>query len=341
MKTAELHPPFEPETSHVPREKRAGSERLEWNALAVRSRNGRGGAQGLVLGGLVLLATFIWSYWTTLLELVETWNREPDYSHGFLVLPVALYCLWLRRDSAPRGPVQPSLTGLALIALSMVMRIVGSLFYVDALEGWSILVWVAGSAMLLGGRHWLRWSLPAIAFLIFMVPLPYRVEQFVRWPLQRMATSASTVVLQSLGQPAFAEGNTILLGMHRLEIEEACSGLRILMGIIALSCAYVITARRGTATKILVVASAVPVALTANAARIVVTGLLYENVSSRAAATFSHDVAGWVMIPLAAMLFALMLWFLNRLVQEVQPLDVGDQVRRKRLGTSSPRHHFS
>jgi exosortase len=170
--------------------------------------------------------------------------------------------------------------------------------------------------------------LPSIGFLFFMVPLPYRFSHSLAEPLRGAATVMSSWVLQLLGQPALAEGNTILLDQHHLEVEQACSGLRIFMGIIAIAFAYVMATRRAWWEKILILASALPVALVANAARIVVTGLLYRYVSEDVGEQFNHDVAGWAMIPFAAILFGLFLWYLDHLLRETETIGVGEVVAR-------------
>lgn len=288
------------------------------------------GLPSLVAGVVILAAVFAWAYWPTVVELVGAWDREPDYSHGFFVVPVALYFLWARRDRFPRTADGLAWSGLILIVLGIGLRMLGARFYVDALDGWSILFWVAGVAWLFGGWRILWWSCPSITFLWFMVPLPWRVERWLSLPLQRIATKVSCWVLQSFGQPALGEGNTILLGEHHLEVEQACAGLRIFVGIFALAFAYIVLVRRPWWEKALLLLSAVPIALIANSARIVVTGLLYQAVSGEAARTFTHDVAGWVMIPFAAGLFGMALWYLGKLMRKVELVDVGAVVRRER-----------
>ncbi len=292
-----------------------------------------------VVCGLVLAAAFAWAYWPTLVSLVGAWNREPDYSHGFFVAPLAVYFLWARRDRYPGSArhaerdeyiAGPAWLGLLLVAASVAVRVYGAHFYLDALDGWSILLWVAGVVWLLGGWKVMWWAAPSIAFLWFMVPLPFRVERWLSLPLQGAATKLSCWILQALGQPALAEGHTIILGQNQLEVEQACSGLRIFVGIVALAFAYAIVMRRAWWEKALLLLSAVPIALLANAARIVSTGLLYQYVSGEAAKKFSHDAAGWVMILFAAGLFGLVLLYLSRLVREVELVGVGDVVRRQR-----------
>ena len=273
----------------------------------------------LSIGFAFCLAVFAWSYWPTLVELEGSWGREPDYSHGYFVLPLALYFLWLRRDTFPAGFISPDWGGLLLIAASVLLRFVGLRFFLGiSIEGWSMLVWVAGMAWLFGGQKFLRWSLPAIAFLFFMIPLPYRAERMLSLPLQRVATVISTTTLQLLGQPAFAEGNTIILGDEQLEVAQACSGLRILVGIIALAFAFVIATRRPIWERVTLVVSSLPIALVANSCRIVTTGLLYQYSTGDVARKFAHDLSGWFMIPLAVMLFALLMKYCDKLFNTVE-----------------------
>ncbi len=306
----------------------------------------------LAPAGLTLAVAFVWAYWPTLARLVDTWNREPDYSHGFFVVPLAIYFLWARRDRFPgrsaaekgeslhlphaqEGTIAfsaagPAWLGLGLIALCFCARVFSARYYLEAIDGWSIMLWVAGMAWLLWGWRVMWWSLPSIAFLWFMVPLPFRLERALSLPLQSAATKLSCWILQALGQPALAEGHVIVLGDNRLEVEQACSGLRIFVGILALAFAYVIVMRRTWWEKGLLLVSAIPIALLANASRIVATGLLYQYVSGEAAKEFTHAAAGWVMILFAAGLFALVLWYLCRLVREVELVEVGAVLRRER-----------
>ena len=265
---------------------------------------------------------FMWAYWPTLLELVEAWDKLPDNSHGYLVAPIALLFLWVRRDRFPTKIGSARWLGVLLIVASLGVRYMGAMYYLGSVDGWSMMVWVAGVVLLLGGHRVLIWAAPSIIFLAFMIPLPYSAERMFSLPLQKVATLISCWTLQFLGQPAIAQGNTIILGQHHLEVAQACCGLRIFMGIFALAFAYLVIVRCPWWQKLLLALSTVPIALIANATRIVVTGLLYQLVSGDAAQHFSHDMAGWVMIPFAALLFALVLWFLHNTVQEVEVLDV-------------------
>ena len=275
-----------------------------------------------VIGALALVIPLLWSYWPTLTELYETWMTQPDYSHGILVAPFAIGLLWLKRANMP--PIQRSqiVWGLTLLIASVGLRIFSARLFYAPMDGYSIILWLCGSVWIFFGWPVLRWSLPAILFLWFMIPLPYSVASSLSLPLQRIATVASTWMLQFLGQPAISEGNTILINESTLEVANACSGLRVFMGIIALAAAYLMLVKMSHWKKALLVVSVVPIALLANALRIVATAYLYQIESFDNMHQAIHDVSGWLMIPLAAVMFWLVLLYFSKLLPEVESMDL-------------------
>jgi exosortase len=284
---------------------------------------------GVALGVSALAVTFLWAYWSTIGELVTTWNNEPDYSHGFLVPALAGFFLWTARERFPGFQFQFAWPGLLLVLLSLTLRLTAGFYYIPQIDGWSIPLWIAGVVWTFGGWSLARWAMPAMLFLYFMVPLPFRVERMLSLPLQTTATSLSVWALQCLGQPAIDEGHTIHLGTHRLEVEQACSGLRMLVGILALAVAYLLIFPKTWWERALLLASVVPVAMAANTIRIVATGLLYQYVSGDAGKKFTHDFAGWTMIVIAATLFGGVLWYLKKLLPEHETMQLGELLRAR------------
>lgn len=275
-------------------------------------------------GLAVVLAAFGWSYWPVACDLVHIWDHEPDYSHGYLVFPVALYFLWARRGSLPAPSNRLHWGGIALLAFSVAIRAAGSLWYIDAVETWSLPLWIAGVCWLQGGWRLLKWALPSVCFLAFMIPLPFRAEHMLSLPLQRVATKLSCWMLQSLGRPAVAEGNVIFVNDVMLGVAEACSGLRIFISIAALAFVYMVLVKRDWWMKAIIGASVMPIALLTNAVRVVFTALLFEWASSEAAHKFSHDLAGWMMMPVAAGLLGIVSWYVGRLVIDVEAVSPGE-----------------
>jgi exosortase len=266
----------------------------------------------VLLCGLAALSA--WAYWPTWEVMAHKWVHDPQYSHGYLVPLFALVLLWLRRDQAKSLAAQTNWWGVPLVLLGVAARIAGAYLYFDWLDAFSLLPCLAGLAVLLGGWPALRWAWPSIAFLVFMIPLPFRVETALAHPLQRVATIASTYVMQTIGLPAVDEGNTIILKEGRIGIVEACSGLSMMLIFFALSTAVAIVARRPWPDRIIVVLSAVPIAVASNVARITTTGLAQEWFGKEVAHKIFHDWAGWLMMPFAVALLGVELWVLSRLL---------------------------
>jgi exosortase len=202
---------------------------------------------------------------------------------------------------------------MPVLAVGVVLRLVGSYYYYIWFDQISLLFCLAGALIMVGGMPIARWAWPSVLFLAFMVPLPFRVDTALAGPLQRLATVVSTFCLQTLGLPALAEGNTILLDDHEIGIVEACSGLRMLIVFFALAAGVALVVNRKLWEKAVIVMSAIPIALLCNVVRITATGFLLEHVSSQTANLFFHDLAGWFMMPLGLTMLALELAILSNL----------------------------
>lgn len=268
---------------------------------------------GLIVCAPCAAAIFLWSYAPTLRSLWQIWQSEPDYSHGILVVPIAASFLWFRRFERPEIVARLSWPAILLLAGTALLRFFGRRWNFEFLDCWSLIAWTSGAIWLTGGKAMLHWCLPSIGFLFFMMPLPFRIEQSMSMPLQTVATHASCWMLQSLGQCALAEGNTILLGSERLEIEQACAGLRVLFGSLAMAVAYAVLAPHSWWERALIILCAIPVALLANVARIVSTGLAKQHAPGGWVANWSHDFGGHLMTAVAVVLFAVITWYWNRL----------------------------
>lgn len=286
--------------------------------------------QVLIFGG-VFFVTLLWSYWPSLVEMVHQWEHEPDYSHGYLVVPLALLLLWFRRHRLPDTSDRLCWWGLVPIFLAGGLRYFTAIYRMDSLDVWTIPLVVAGAVWLLFGRRVLTWALPGILFLFFMFPLPYSVERMLRIPLQQAATSISTWTLQLLGEPAIAHGNVILLGEHRLGVEEACSGIRIFVSIVALAYFFIVMLRRPWWQKTILALATLPIALVTNSLRIVLTGLAFQYLSPH----WSHRAHDWIgqylSPPVAALLFLALVLYLSLVFRRREVADSDELLLSKAL----------
>ena len=246
---------------------------------------------------------------------------------GKLASPAVREALW-------KEGLRPSPWGFVVLVLGLAVRFAGTYTYFSWLSATSLLICLTGLVLLVGGAKALRWAWPAIAFLIFMIPMPFRVEVALAHPLQKVATVASTYTLQTLGFPAVAEGNVIRMGEVRLGIVEACSGLSMLQIFFALSTAVTLLMRGSFLEKLVIFLSAIPIALASNITRIVVTGIMHVYVGRELADLVFHDLAGWLMMPLALV----MLWGLVKLLSWVleKPRE-SDAVALEDLGIGTAR----
>jgi exosortase len=266
----------------------------------------------LIHGGLGLVLA--WAYWPALVDAADRWANDPQYSHAFLVPLFSGYLLWRNRAALAAADGQPRWWGLGLLAAGFLIRFVGNAIYLSWLDLASLLVCLAGWAATAGGRSMLRAALPAILFLGFTLPLPYRVQMAMGGNLQRIATIWATYLLQTVGVPAIAEGNIITLTEGRIGVVEACNGLSMLITFFAMATGFAMVVREPWWLRTILVASAAPIAVAANVFRITLTGVLYETSGGRLAHIVYHDVAGWLMMPLALGLLFVELWFLRRVV---------------------------
>ncbi|MCU1376828.1 MAG: hypothetical protein JWO68_4114 [Actinomycetia bacterium] len=269
---------------------------LSPSSLSGRTRSIPAGAWAAVVVAIALIASYLPSFHM----LVMMWWNEPNYSHGFLVAPISGLILWMRRDRLPALDIRPSVFGwLGLVAI-----LAARVYLYERNEMWveqaTIPLAAASLVLAFGGWQLLWWAAPGLAFLLFMLPLPPRINAIAAGPLQTMATMVSSNVLTLTGLPVLYEGHVIYVGQQPLEVARACSGLSMLMSFVALITAMTILQRdRPIWERVVLMLSTVPIALAANVLRIVATGWAYHFFGQEFGEKIAHDTAGWLMMPIA------------------------------------------
>ena len=268
-----------------------------------------------------------WAYWPNLQYLYTVWSEEPNYSHGFLVIPIALAIFWQRLADtrtdwqASRVPWWSWIPLVAILAARMYAYERNSQW----LETATLVPAVACLILAMGGWPLLLRGWPAAVFLVFMLPLPPAANNFIALPLQRIATLGSVFVMQLTGLRAFADGNVITLhdqsnALKTLEVAQACNGLSMLMTLAATVTATIMLIPLTNWKRIVVLASAIPIALLSNIVRIVATGWCYYLIEGERAKKIAHDLTGvLLMMPLALILVGLELLLLSWLADDSQP----------------------
>ncbi|MEW5794994.1 MAG: exosortase/archaeosortase family protein [Candidatus Zixiibacteriota bacterium] len=238
-------------------------------------------------------------------DLGLDWWHDDNYSHGFLVLPISVYLLYRCRREL-HWPAEPSRWGIVLVLVGsggLVLGIAASEFFVTRM---SLILQITGIGLAYLGRDNFRRAWFAFFFLLFMVPVPAVIYYQATLPMQLLSTKLTTFLLQLLGMPAVRQGNIIHLPGYSLEVIEACSGLRSLVTLLALGSLYSWHYMSGRFRPVLLTLAMIPIAMTANVFRIMVTAIGAYAISREMAETFLHEVSG-MLVFLSALVMLLIL----------------------------------
>jgi exosortase len=261
----------------------------------------------------VVLVVLAWAYWPVLGNLVQRWSHDSRYSHGYIVPFLALLVWVVYRRAVPTTDARPNWWGWPVVLAGAALRLAGAYWYLDWFNGLSLLPVLLGLALLSGGWPLCRQTAPAIGVLFFMLPLPFLIEGALSSPLQQLGTGVSTFALQTLGVPAVSEGNVILIDDLQIGVLEACNGLGMLSAFFAISATVALVIQRPLRDRIILFLSAIPIGVLMNLVRVTATGLVYAGIGGQAAQEFFHNLAGWLMMPLALATLGLELFLLGRL----------------------------
>lgn len=264
--------------------------------------------------GVAALAISIsFLYKDILFALVQDWWRDPDFSHGFVVPLVSAYLIWQRRQTVEHLPLKPSWWGLVVIAGAICILLLGILGAELFLSRSSFIFLLAGMVIFfLGWAQFCALIFPWV-FLFLMVPIPTILMNQITLPLQFLASNLGAGLLALAGVPVLREGNVIHLPTISLEVAEACSGIRSLVSLITLAVVYSYLVEQNNVIRVLLVLSALPIAIAANGLRIMGTGLAGNYWSPDKAEGFFHEFSGWVIFVLSL----LMLLGLHKLIRFV------------------------
>jgi exosortase len=247
----------------------------------------------LWFGALLLLC-----YAPVLARLAAQWWNDPDMGHGIFVPIVAGYIAWQRRDELLAAKPAPNWWGLALVIWGAFQLIVATLGAEIFLARTAFLFSLAGVILLLGGAARLRILAFPLFLLCFMVPIPAIIYNQITFPLQLLASRVADWALTLIGIPVLREGNILELASQRLNVVEACSGIRSLLSLTFLSLVYAYFFDQRVWMRVALFAATLPIAIIANASRVTLTALVSEYDPALAEGVF-HYASGWVIFMVA------------------------------------------
>lgn len=270
-----------------------------------------GSARARWLAWAVLIVAVAWLYGPVLIRLAGDWRADESYSHGWLIAPIAAGLAWRDRTRLRLAPRQPSALGLVIVIGSLAMFAAGmigaELFTTRA----SLIGVVAGTIVFLWGWQHFRLLWFPLAYLILMIPLPAIVFDRLTESLQLVASGLGEHLLRTADVPVFREGNVLTMSTITLGVTDACSGIRSLMSLVAVSSLVAYVYEPTLARRVIIAVSAVPLAVALNGMRVAVTGVAASRFGPDLARGMVHEASGWVIF-----VFALAgLWMLHRTLE--------------------------
>jgi exosortase len=252
------------------------------------------------LSAVTLLGVaFGFLYGGVILSLIGAWTTDDNYSHGFLIVPVAVYLVWERREVLASAVPQPSVLGLGALGLSVALLVVGQLGAELFLTRVSLIGSVAGTILFCLGWQHLRVLFFPLAFLLLMVPIPAIVFNQIAFPLQIVASQTGEAGLRALDIPVLREGNIIELAKLRLEVADACSGIRSLVSLLTLGIVFGYFNDSRLWVRFALALATVPLAILSNGMRVAGTGVVAHFWGADAAFGFMHTFSGWLVFVVA------------------------------------------
>jgi exosortase len=267
---------------------------------------GKGAEEPLfgVPSAIWLLLLLVVCYAPILYRLVNQWYADEDMGHGFFVPVIAGYIGWQKREELQAAALRSNPLGLLLMAWGAAQSIIGTLGAELFLSRTAFLISVYGTVLYLGGMAAIRILFYPLFLLLFMVPIPAIIYNQITFPLQLLASRVAEFVLSAVGIPVLRDGNVLELPSQRLSVVEACSGIRSLLSLSFLSLVYGHFFDNKPWMKWALLPLTIPIAITANAARVTGTGLLSE-INPEYATGFYHTAEGWVVFMVAMVILVL------------------------------------
>jgi exosortase len=247
--------------------------------------------------------------------LLTNWRNDPNYSHGFALLPFCALIVWMKRRSIYETPTHPCWWGLLVVITASGELIVGSLGAESFLSRTSFLFLTAGLVIYFWGVSVFRLILLPWVLFFLAIPIPAIILNPITFQLQLLASYVSTALLGFLAVPVLREGNVIHLSSMSLEVAEACSGLRSLLSLVSLAGMYSYLFEKSNLSRLALVCFMVPIAVVANASRITVTGLLAQYWDPAKAEGFFHEFTGLLIFVVSILMLKLVHIAISRIAK--------------------------
>lgn len=247
------------------------------------------------LAGLAAIVLLGLSFHDGIRELLHLWDAKEEYSHAYLLPMLSLFLFWQRKHELLSSPWGGSWLAVSVTVFGLLLGLIGTLSTIYAVIHYALVITICGLLLSYAGMRNLRYLWAGLALLFFTVPFPQFLYQALSTKLQLISSELGVAVIRAFGVSVFLEGNVIDLGSYKLQVVEACNGLRYLFPLASFGflCAYLY--RGPIWQKVLIFLSTIPITVFMNSFRIGVIGFTVDRWGQDMAEGFLHDFEGWVI----------------------------------------------
>ncbi len=259
---------------------------------------------------------FLILYSPTFHMFIYDWNTNDNYSHGFLVPFIVAYLVWIKKEDLRKLQPKPSNLGLGVLIGGLLIYLIGTIGAEWFVKRSSLIIVLAGLILYLYGAAHFRTLLFPLIFLIFMVPLPAIIYKTIAFQLQIFVSIISARLIDLAGVAVYRNGNILEVSTGPLAVEEACSGMRSIMALLALSALFAYMMYSSRFKQGILVIAALPIAVITNIIRVTSTGILAHHFGREMAEGVLHDSFGWLVFVIAFILLFGLSKLLDRFLPE-------------------------
>ncbi len=290
------------------------------NAVTSPQKEARPPVRALALALTATLLVVL--FWDAIANLWKRWGQQQELSHSYFIPVISLYLVWVNRETIEKSIGSPSVFGVAILAASLLSLLLGQLTSIFLFQHIGLVIAIGGLVAAFGGLSLLRTTAAPVAFLFFAVPPPYWIITVLSWKFQQMSSVLGVAMIELMGIPVHLSGNIIDLGDYKLQVAEACSGLRYLFPFLSLGVMAAYMYRGKLWQRAIIVVSTIPITIVMNSLRIAATGAMVQAYGVEQAEGALHFFEGWVVFLFClAALFAVIALLARFSSPRVNPID--------------------
>ncbi|MCW8856269.1 MAG: VPLPA-CTERM-specific exosortase XrtD [Kangiella sp.] len=271
----------------------------------------------------VLLSIFAallgYIYFDGFIRLVDVWEKQEEYSFGYLIPFITLFLIWQRKDILEKNEFPGSWVGVATALTGILIFIVGELTTLYLLIHYSLLIVLIGTVLSYLGWKSFKVILIPLLFLAFMIPLPQFFMRELSQVLQLLSSEIGVWFIRLFDISVYLEGNVIDLGVFKLQVVEACNGLRYLFPLMALSFMMAYFFQDKLWKRAIIFLSSIPITILMNSFRIGAIGVMVEYWGIEMAEGFLHDFEGWFVFMACMVVVFIEMWLLAKIGGKKRP----------------------